>query len=259
MSWLLAAFWNALTRSAKVGAQDAVSNNGNTMQNVISILLSNLRILLSPVFLLKKYVIYTVCDYNKIMKMPELKNSEKYVGLYVFDFGDHCGVGFTAEEVAELFESEKYKNCKAYKIHKAYPDGKLELKGVQTEIFQLEAGMFFHSSDLKTAKRDFKELVNLAVKTAPPCRAKVHLAKYSEEKLVTALIYPAEHDDEISAWLLGGDYKTAGAAEGSIEAVQRYYDNEPQILEKHQLFGKSENRSRSGQELLASVKLAVQR
>src|SRR4030042_460174 len=189
------------------------------------------------------------------MKLPELKNSEKYVGLYVFDFGDHCGVGFTAEEVAELFESEKYKNCKAYKIHRAYPDGKLELKGVRAEIFQLEAGLFFYASDLETAKRDFKKLVNLAVKTAPPCRAKVHLAKYSEEKLVTTLIYPAEYDEEMSAWLLDGGYKADGLADAGIGTVQKYYDAELQILDRHQLFGKSEYQNRTGEELLAGIKL----
>ncbi len=96
------------------------------------------------------------------MKLPELQNSEKYVGLYIFDFGEHAGVGFTAQEVAELFESEKYKDCKAYKIHKAYPDGKLELKGVRAETFQLEAGMFFYSGNLETARADFKALVGLA-------------------------------------------------------------------------------------------------
>jgi hypothetical protein len=193
------------------------------------------------------------------MELPKLQKPEKYVGLYIFDFGNHCGVGFTAEEVAELFESERYKNCKAYKIHKAYPDGKLELKGMRAEIFQLEVGMFFYSSDRKTAKGDFKALVNLAVKTAPPCRTKVHLAKYSEEKFVTALIYPAEYDEEISTWLLDGGYKTNGAAEDGIEAVQRYYDYKPQILDRHQLFSKSEYQSRSGTELLANLKLAVQR
>jgi hypothetical protein len=194
------------------------------------------------------------------MKLPKLQQSDKYVGLYIFDFGDHCGIGFTAEEVAELFESEKYKNCKAYKIHKAYPDGRLELKGVRPELFQLEAGIFFYSGDLETAKADFKRLVNLAVKSAPPCRAKLHLAKkYSDNKFVTALIYPAEYDDQISSWLLDGDYKTAGAAEGGVEAVQRYYDYKPQILDRHQLFGKSENISRSGKELLANLKVAIQR
>jgi len=193
------------------------------------------------------------------MKLPQLQKPQKYVGLYIFNFGDHCGVGFTAEEIAELFESEKYKNCKAYKIHKAYPDGKLELKGVRAEIFQLEAGIFFYSSDLKTTGQDFKRLVNLAVKTTPPCRAKVHLAKYNDNKFVTALIYPAEYDDEVSTWLLDGGYKADGVAEAGIGAVQKYYDAELQILDRHQLFGKSEYQSRTGEKLLASVKLAVQR
>jgi len=193
------------------------------------------------------------------MKLPELEKPGKYVGLYVFDFGDHTGVGFTAEEVAELLESEKYKHCKVYKIHKAYPDGTLELKGMLAQTFQLEAGMFFYSSDLGTAKHDFKQLVNLAVESAPPCRAKVHLAKHNDNKFVTALIYPAEYDDEVSDWLLDGEYKTSGAAQGGISAVQRYYDYKPQLLDRHQLFAKPKYQSRTGEQLLASVKLAVQR
>ncbi len=193
------------------------------------------------------------------MKLPELQKSERYVGLYIFDFGDHAGVGFTAEEVAELLESEKYKQGKVYKIHRAYPNGKLEIKGVPAQTFQLEAGMFFYSSALETARGDFKKLVGLAVGTAPPCRAKVHLAKYSNDKFAVVFIYPAEYDDEVSLWLLDGQYKTSGAAEGGIEAVQRYYDYKPEILDRHQLFGKSEPISRTGQELLAGLKLAVQR
>ena len=193
------------------------------------------------------------------MKLPELEKPEKYVGLYIFDFGDHTGVGFTAEEVAELLESEKYKDGKVYKIHKAYPDGRLELKGVPGETFQLEAGMFFYSGELETARRDFKGLVNLAVKSSPPCRAKVHLSKYADDKLVVALIYPAEYDGEFSSWLLDGQYRTSGAAEGGVGAVQMYYDRQPEILDRHQLFGQSEAISRTGSELLTSLKMAVQR
>lgn len=193
------------------------------------------------------------------MKLPKLQNNEKYVGLYVFDFGDHTGVGFTAREVAELLESEKYKDGKVYKIHKAYPDGKLELKGIPSEIFQLEAGMFFYSNNLETARSDFRQLVDLAVRTVPPCRAKVHLAKYGDGKFVVAIIYPAEYDDEISSWLSAGEYKTSGTAEGGIEAVARYYDQKPDILDRHQLFGKTAFENRTGEGLLAAVKLAIQR
>ena len=192
------------------------------------------------------------------MKLPKLEKPENYVSLYIVDFGENCGVGFTAQEVAELLESEKYKDAKIYKIHKAYPDGKLELKGVRSEIFQLEAGMFFDGSSLETCRGDFERLVALAVAAAPPCRAKVHLAKYADDRFVVALIYPAEYDDEISDWLLAGRYKTAGAVQGGTKAVQRYY-SQTEILDRHQLFGSSPFQNRSGEELLACTKLAVQR
>ncbi|MHC4075869.1 MAG: hypothetical protein ACYSRR_01440 [Planctomycetota bacterium] len=195
------------------------------------------------------------------MKLPKLQNCEKYAGLYIFDFGDQAGVGFTAPEVAELLESEQYKDCKVYKIHKAYPDGKLELKGVPNHVFQLESGMFFYSFSLKAAKADFTNLSRSAEKNPPPCRAKTQLAEYGtgDVKYATAMIYPAEYDDEVSSWLIAADYRTAGPAEGGIEAVQRYYDQKPQILEKKQLFAESAYHNRTGDELLAATKSAVQR
>lgn len=201
------------------------------------------------------------------MKLPKLQKPDRYVGLYVVDFGDgstgltvgHTGVGFTAQEVAELFESERYNDCKAYKIHKAYPDGRLELKGVRREIFQLEAGMFFYSADSDTARDDYKRLVKLGIKTNVPCKAKIHLAKYSPDRFAVAFIYLAEYDEEISAWLLEHAYKTTGTVEGGTGAVTRYYEEKPEILERHQLWGQSSVESRTGEELLAATKTAVQR
>jgi hypothetical protein len=193
------------------------------------------------------------------MKLPKLEKPDRYTGLYIFDFGDHAGVGFTAEEVAELLESERYREGKVYKIYRAYPDGRLELKAVPTESFQLEAGMLFYATDERTAESDFKRLSDLAVRLAPPCRAKVHLARYADDKFVVALIYPAEYDSDVSRWLLEGNYRTAGPAEGGVGAVERYYGDDPAILDRHQLFGASENISRGGEELLACVPRAIQR
>ena len=171
----------------------------------------------------------------------------------MFDFGDHAGVGFTAEEVAELLDSERYKDGKAYKIQRAFPDGRLELRAVPAANFQLEAGMFFYATDEATARGDFKRLVALAVRSTPPCRAKVQLARYADDKFVVAIVYPAERDADISAWLLDGDYRTSGPAEGGIGAVESHYDERPEILETHQLFGTNESVSRTGRELLESV------
>jgi hypothetical protein len=193
------------------------------------------------------------------MKLPKLEQPDRYEGLYVFDFGDHAGVGFTAEEVAELLESERYKEGKVYRIQRAFPDGRMDLRAVPAATFQLEAGMFFYSGDEPAARGDFRHLVNLAVRSTPPCRAKVQLARYAEDRFVVAMIYPAERDPEVSSWLLEGEYRTARPAEGGTRAVERYYAEQPEILETHQIFGASEPLSRTGQELLESVALAVQR
>ena len=193
------------------------------------------------------------------MKLPQLDKPDRYTGLYIFDFGDHAGVGFTAEEVAELLESERYREGKVYKIHRAYPDGRLELKGVPAQTFQLESGMVFYATTAEIARDDFKRLVRAAIQVAPPCRAKVHLVQYSDEKFGVAVIYPAEYEDEISAWLTEREYRTAGPAEGGVGVMEQYYRQAPEILERHPLFGPSEAVSRTGDELLLSLRQAVQR
>lgn len=193
------------------------------------------------------------------MELPQVNDPDRYVGLYVVDFGDHSGTGFTAEEVAELLESEKFAGAKVYKIHRALPDGQMELKGVIAEMFQLEKGMFFYSNDADTAAADYKRLVSLGISTSAPCRAKVQMAKFADDKYATAIIYPAEYDDEVSAWLSENQYRTSGLAEGGVDAVQRYYDQAPEIIQRHQLFADKAVVSRTGEKLLSSLKLAVQR
>lgn len=193
------------------------------------------------------------------MKLPKLEKPDRYEGLYVFDFGDHAGVGFTADEVAELLDSEQHREGKVYRIHRAFPDGRLELRGVPTTRFQLEAGMLFYADAETTARNDFACLTDLASRSTPPCRAKVHLVRYAADRYAVALIYPAEYDDQISSWLLEGNYRTEGPVDGGVGAVERYYREAPEILERQQFFGASEPASRTGAELFGAVARAVQR
>ncbi|MCI0499651.1 MAG: hypothetical protein L0Y36_08230 [Planctomycetales bacterium] len=192
------------------------------------------------------------------MKLPHVKEAAKYIGLYAVDFGDHGGVGFTAEEVAELLESERFGDVKVYRIYRAGPDGTMELKGIRRETFQLEAGMFFYAADEAAAQADFERLLGWADAQAAPARAKVHLACQGE-RYVTALIYPAEYDDAFSRWLLDGSYRTVGQAEGGPEAVGRYYQAGWDILEQKQLWPASSMERLQGEALLEATKRAVVR
>ncbi len=192
------------------------------------------------------------------MNLPEVKNADKYTGLYVVDFGDHCGMGFTAEEVAELLESEQFEDVQVYKVHRANPDGTMELKGVTKETFQLEAGMFFHANDAETARAEFERLTAWADEHLPPARCKVHLAN-NGDSYVTALIYPAEFDDAFSRWLLDGNYRTDGQVEGGTGAAGRYYDAKPDVIEHKQLWSASSVEHLQGQSLIEATRRAIVR
>ncbi|MCK4998441.1 MAG: hypothetical protein KAS23_02860 [Anaerohalosphaera sp.] len=193
------------------------------------------------------------------MKLPQTENPQRYVGLYVVDFGQTTSIGFTADEVAELLESEKFSGIKVYRIYNAYPDGKMELRAVTAETFQMEMGMFFAAADQQTAKKDFDRLITIAVTNTPPGRAKVQMSQMSDGRFLTALIYPAEYNDQFSQWLLDADYKTSGTAYGGLSVLQEYNDTVSQVIERHQLFGKTQFQNRTGDQLLTSVGLAVQR
>ena len=174
------------------------------------------------------------------------------------DFGDHCGVGFTANEVAELLESEQFADVQVYKVHRANPDGTMELKGVPHHTFQLEAGMFFYAGDETTAREDFRRLLALAPQQRPPARCKIQLA-HTGDTYLTVLIYPAEYDDAFSQWLLDGHYRTSGQIECSTGAVQRYYDAEPDVIERKQLWPESSIEALTGPALMEATNRAIVR
>jgi hypothetical protein len=192
------------------------------------------------------------------MKLPQLSEPSRYIGLYIVDFGDHAGVGFTAEEVAELLESEQFADAKVYRIYRAAPDGTMELKGVSRGTFQKESGMFFYADDEPTAHADYQRLVNWADKQLPPARCKLHLTQ-SDDTFVTALIYPAEYEDAFSSWLLDGQYKTAGLVQAGPSAVTQYNQCSGQIIAQTQLWPQTSIQSLHGSELYAAAKRAIVR
>jgi len=195
------------------------------------------------------------------MKLPELDNPQRYEGLYIFDFEGQIGVGYTAREIEILLESEKYRDGKVYKIHRAYPDGRLEIKGISNQVFQAESGMFFHSRDQQQAQRDYQQLLGLAQAGEFPCRAKMHLSRVQsqqETKYVVALIYPAEYEQDVSAWLLRTGYSGGESASGGTSEVADYYAHYER-MDSFQLWGVLDGTTRDAAQVLADVGRAVVR
>ena len=195
------------------------------------------------------------------MKLPELDNPQRYQGLYIFDFEDQIGVGYTAREIEILLESEKYRHGKVYKIHRAYPDGRLEMKGVSNKVFQTESGIFFHTPNQQQGRKDYQDLLDLAQAGQFPCRAKLHLGaseSQDETRFVVALIYPAEYDEDVSAWLLRTDFNGGQLASGGPSEVADYYTHY-QKVDGVQLWGVLDDTARDADDVLANVGRAVVR
>ncbi|MBI4580386.1 MAG: hypothetical protein HY718_11830 [Planctomycetes bacterium] len=204
------------------------------------------------------------------MRLPELENPAKYTGLYVFDFGGQVAVGYTADEIAVLLESERYRDGKVYRIHRALPDGTIELLGVARERFAAEEAMFFYRGDLELARRDLEDLDQLVARTPPPCRMKAQLARMKDRQdagptrgqaravYATVIIYPAEYSREVSRWLSDASYRGGDCVEGGISAVTDYYASGAAVLERRQWWPAA-GTSRPAEEVLATTHLPVQR
>lgn len=198
------------------------------------------------------------------MKLPELEQPQNYTGLYVVDYRDvdgvdGCSVGYTAEEVACLLESEPWSACKVYRIVRARPDGQLELQGVPAERFQLESGMVFHCRIEATAQAGYRQICDWAVEQASPCRVKLELARGADDRCVLALIYPAEAEADVGRWLRDSGWRGDGPVDAGVGAVDRYYGQDPVVVERAQLWPEASRRARDRETLRAAAGQAVQR
>jgi len=103
-----------------------------------------------------------------INKLPRLTDPVRYAGLYIFDFGDHVAVGYTAQEIEYLLADPRYTGGGVYKIYRAHEDGTLEIRGINPLLWHLPAGMVFWFDEQSDAESAYEELKDLTELHAPP-------------------------------------------------------------------------------------------
>lgn len=198
-----------------------------------------------------------------MLKLPEVADAARLRGLYIYDFGAWSAIGYTAAEIAILLEDSTYRGGKVYRIRRAYPNGQMEIKGVSTEQFELESGLFFYRRQRDAAMSDFQALCDAAESEAPPCRAYAQIAecedKPVDQRYAVALIYPSEFEDDIAAWLNRAGFEGGDTVEGGVSRVTNYHSDAKTVLARRQFWSESSHQSRSSEEVIASVRRAIQR
>ena len=151
------------------------------------------------------------------MKLPPIADPHKYAGLYVYDFGTHVSVGYTAKEVGILRESKEHRSGTAYEIYRVTEEGGFELRGVLDDRLGVREAMCFLRADGAAARCDYDELREAAKGNPAPRAGELHLAKLYDlsPPNVTALLYDSSATSMMATWLAsvgyrGGDRVIAG-------------------------------------------------
>ncbi len=160
-------------------------------------------------------------------------------GRFIYELGGIKRYDCSAEDIAIWLEDPQQRGGTIYRVHRAYPDGRMEIKGVSADRWQLESGLFFYRGNLPGARADFSAL-SQAGELAPPCRCFVHLADRlsadSVSRYVTALVFPSEFEDDIADWLLERNFAGGDFVEGGISHVTNYYADPKTVLDRAQLW-----------------------
>lgn len=195
-------------------------------------------------------------------RLPRLTNPQRYQGLYVVDFGDGLSVGYVAGEVAILFDSNRFPQMRAYRIHRALPDGTVSLVQVSKDHFRRGAdeALFFLQASEPAARDDFDTLRDLA-EGKFPCPAHIEFAEIPGRTwpFLTVLVYPAEYTDQVSSFLLSVNYEGGETVEVGTHELASFRQAKPRIIEVAEIAAAPAEAARPLEELIAARRYAVQR
>ena len=196
-----------------------------------------------------------------MLRLPPVRNAERYVGLYVYDFGAYTSIGYTAAEIRILRESEAHRGGTAYEVYRVTDAGVFELRGVLDERLAVREAICFLRSVATAARRDYDTLCNAAQDSPAPCSVEIQLAEVHDFRPphVTAMLYPAAASAVLSGWLSrcefdGGDRVIAG-----IDAHDAFMTADALRIESCQLAALLDYTDRLAEEVLRTIDRPVQR
>jgi hypothetical protein len=197
-----------------------------------------------------------------INKLPALSDPVKYTGLYIFDFGERVSVGYTAQEIEILLAESKYAGGGVYKIYRAFPDGKLEIRGVNPLTWSVSTGIVFWFEDYEETVKAFELLKVTALDSAEGLPGEFSLAIIRtpglEYPFALIMRYLQELDEAIAAWLLKVKFQAGAFVEAGPRVITRVLTNSTELV-CERLGADTFRKSRTREQVLDSVDLDIQR
>ena len=153
------------------------------------------------------------------MNIPRTANPQRYVGLYLYDFGTHTSLGYTAAEIRVLRESKEHGDGTAYEVYRVSENGGFELRGANDQRLTAREAICFLRHDGGAARRDYEELRLAARRLPMPCAAELQILTVQsfDPPEAVALLYPAAATTAIAGWLDRGAYTGGDRVIGGMD------------------------------------------
>jgi hypothetical protein len=193
--------------------------------------------------------------------LPAIRNPHKYAGLYVYDFGTHVSVGYTAAEVRILRESQAHREGTAYEIYRIGEKGTIELRAVFDNRLGAQEAMCFLRADAGAARTDYNKIKAAADRDPTPCAVEMQLALLDafDPPNVTALSYPASATTVMAGWLSENAADAGDRVIGGIDVHSRLTASDGPRIASCRLTSRIGYEDRSTEEVLQTVNEPVQR
>ncbi len=195
------------------------------------------------------------------MRLPPISDPHRYAGLYVYDFGDHVSIGYTAIEIRMLRETRRFQGGTAYEVYRVDENGAMELRGAGDErLAAIEAFCFLRKGGAD-ARRDYTTIRQAAEQDPVCARVELQLARAYDfdPPDVTALLYPIAASVVVSNWLQIHAAGFGDSIEAGQDAYIRFIQSSGMRIDSCQLAARMDYADRSAEEVFAAVDLACQR
>ena len=193
--------------------------------------------------------------------LPHIPNPKQYEGLFVYDFGDHVSVGYTAGEIGVLRRALAHHKGTAYQIYRVNERGGLELRGVQDGGLDSREAICFLRAEAATARKDYEAILFEAESRPLSCNAELRLVRsYGfDPPNLTALVCPGWASHVVSGWLSALGTVPGDQVHGGAQAFRNLESGGGITIATAVLPSKLNYSDRSEQDVLSSTERPLQR
>ncbi|MBX3395335.1 MAG: hypothetical protein KF841_08200 [Phycisphaerae bacterium] len=153
-------------------------------------------------------------------------------GRFVVRFRGATQQYLAAHEVLELLDQDAQAVQEIFRVHRAYPDGRLDLVGVAPVTFSDVDGILLLCETTLQARADYDALIAAAGRSPPPCRVEVRFAHtpHFDAPHVVALAFSAACGEGVAQWLAAVDFDSRSRVEASPSHRRRFESAVSQVI-----------------------------